>query len=255
MFDLNGKVAVVTGASSGLGRDAAIAYAEAGADLVLLARRLERLEELAEDIKEMGREVLAIKMDVTNEENVKAGIQQAYDHFGHLDILLNNAGIAVRGGVDSLTVEDFDKSMDVNVKGIFLVSKYVVKHMIDNKYGRIVNVASINAVMADKDDVFIRHSYNASKAAVLGLTKGMAASYGKYNITTNAIGPGLFESEMTEDTLFKSEAFLNLYQGLNPMSRPGKRGELNGTILYFSSDASSYTNGQFIVVDGGISIV
>ncbi len=117
MFDLNGKVAVVTGASSGLGRDAAIAYAEAGAKVVLLARRLERLEELAAEIK-MGRDVLAIKMDVTDEENVKAGIQQAYEHFGHLDILLNNAGIAVRGGVDSLTVEDFDKSMDVNVKGI-----------------------------------------------------------------------------------------------------------------------------------------
>ena len=214
MFELNGKVAVVTGASSGLGRDAAIAYAEAGADVVLLARRLERLEEVAEEIKKMGRDVLAIKMDVTDEENVKAGIQTAYDHFGHLDILLNNAGIAVRGGVDSLTVEDFDKSMDVNVKGIFLVSKYVVKHMMDNNYGRIVNVASINAIMADKEDVFIRHSYNASKAAVLGLTKG-----------------------------------------LNPMSRPGKHGELNGTILYFSSDASSYTNGQFIVVDGGMSIV
>lgn len=255
MFDLNGKVAVVTGASSGLGRDAAIAYAEAGADVVLLARRLERLEELAEEIKKMGRDVLAIKMDVTDEANVKAGIQQAFDHFGHLDILLNNAGIAVGGGVDSLTVEDFDKSMDVNVKGIFLVSKYVVKHMMDNNYGRIVNVASINAIMADKEDVFIRHSYNASKAAVLGLTKGMAASYGKYNITTNAIGPGLFESEMTENTLFKSDDFLNLYQGLNPMSRPGKHGELNGTILCFSSDASSYTNGQFIVVDGGMSIV
>ena len=255
MFDLNGKVAGVTGASSGLGRDAAIAYAEAGADVVLLARRLERLEELAEEIKKMGRDVLAIKMDVTDEANVKAGIQQAFDHFGHLDILLNNAGIAVGGGVDSLTVEDFDKSMDVNVKGIFLVSKYVVKHMMDNNYGRIVNVASINAIMADKEDVFIRHSYNASKAAVLGLTKGMAASYGKYNITTNAIGPGLFESEMTENTLFKSDDFLNLYQGLNPMSRPGKHGELNGTILYLSSDASSYTNGQFIVVDGGMSIV
>ena len=255
MFDLNGKVAGVTGASSGLGRDAAIAYAEAGADVVLLARRLERLEELAEEIKKMGRDVLAIKMDVTDEANVKAGIQQAFDHFGHLDILLNNAGIAVGGGVDSLTVEDFDKSMDVNVKGIFLVSKYVVKHMMDNNYGRIVNVASINAIMADKEDVFIRHSYNASKAAVLGLTKGMAASYGKYNITTNAIGPGLFDSEMTENTLFKSDDFLNLYQGLNPMSRPGKHGELNGTILYLSSDASSYTNGQFIVVDGGMSIV
>ena len=141
MFDLNGKVAVVTGASSGLGRDAAIAYAEAGAKVVLLARRLERLEELAAEIKKMGRDVLAIKMDVTDEENVKAGIQQAYEHFGHLDILLNNAGIAVRGGVDSLTVEDFDKSMDVNVKGIFLVSKYVVTHMIANNYGKIVNIS------------------------------------------------------------------------------------------------------------------
>ena len=251
MFDLSGKVAVVTGASSGLGRDAAIAYAEAGADVVLLARRLERLEELAEEIKKMGRDVLAIKMDVTDEENVKAGIQQAYDHFGHLDILLNNAGI----GVDSLTVEAFDKSMDVNVKGIFLVSKYVVQHMIENKYGKIVNVASINAVMADKADIFIRHSYNASKAAVVGLTKGMAASYGKHNITTNAVGPGLFESEMTEDTLFKSDDFLTMYNTMNPMSRPGRRGELNGTILYFSSEASSYTNGQFIIVDGGTSIV
>lgn len=255
MFDLSGKVAVVTGASSGLGRDAAIAYAEAGADVVLLARRLERLEELAEEIKKMGRDVLAIKMDVTDEETVKAGIQQAYDHFGHLDILLNNAGIAVHGGVDSLTVEAFDKSMDVNVKGIFLVSKYVVQHMIENKYGKIVNVASINAVMADKADIFIRHSYNASKAAVVGLTKGMAASYGKHNITTNAVGPGLFESEMTEDTLFKSDDFLTMYNTMNPMSRPGRRGELNGTILYFSSEASSYTNGQFIIVDGGTSIV
>ncbi|GCF95897.1 short-chain dehydrogenase [Enterococcus florum] len=255
MFDLTGKVAVVTGASSGLGRDAAMAYAQAGADVVLLARRLERLEALAEELKGMGRDVLAIKMDVTDEESVKSGIAQAYEHFGHLDILLNNAGIAVGGGVDTLTVEDFDKSIDVNVKGIFLVSKYVVKHMIENEYGRIVNIASVNAVIADKDDIFVRHSYNASKAAVLGLTKGMAATYGKNNITVNAIGPGLFESEMTEDTLFKSDDFLTLYYGLNPMNRAGKQGELNGTILYFSSDAASYTTGQFIVVDGGMSIV
>lgn len=255
MFDLTGKVAVVTGASSGLGKDAAIAYAKAGADVVLLARRLERLEEVAAEITALGREALPLKMDVTDEANVEVSIQQAYEHFGHLDILLNNAGIAVRGGVDTLSVEDFDKSMDVNVKGIFLVSKFVVRHMMANDYGKIVNVASINAVIADKNDTFVRHSYNASKAAVLGLTKGMAATYGKNNITVNAIGPGLFESEMTEDTLFKSEQFLNLYNGLNPMNRPGKPGELNGTILYFSSEASSYVTGQFIIVDGGMSIV
>lgn len=255
MFDLKGKVAVVTGASSGLGRDAALAYAQAGADVVLLARRLERLEEVAAEIKELGREALPLKVDVTNEENVKAAIEAAVAHFGHLDILLNNAGIAVRGGVHTLTEEEFDKSMDINVKGIFLVSKYVIQNMMEHNYGKIVNVASVNAVIADKDDMFIRHGYNTSKAAVLGLTKGMAASYGKYNITVNAIGPGLFESEMTAGSLFKSDAFLESYNGTNPMCRPGRKGELNGTILYFSSDASSYTTGQFIVVDGGTTII
>ncbi|MDQ0359518.1 NADP-dependent 3-hydroxy acid dehydrogenase YdfG [Breznakia pachnodae] len=171
MFDLKGKVAVVTGASSGLGKDAAIAYAKAGADVVLLARRKDRLDEVAKEIKELGVDVLPIQMDVTDEDSVKKGIDEAVEHFGHLDILLNNAGVAVRGGVDSLSVEDFDKSMDVNVKGIFLVSKYVVANMMKNKYGKIVNTASINAVIADKDDTFIRHSYNASKAAVLVLQK------------------------------------------------------------------------------------
>lgn len=255
MFDLQGKVAVVTGASSGLGKDAAIAYAKAGADVVLLARRLDRLEEVANEIKALGRDALAIKVDVTDEENVKDAIAKAVDHFTHLDILLNNAGIAVRGGVDSLTEADFDKSMDINVKGVYFVSKYVVQNMMKNNYGKIVNVSSVNAVIADKSDTFIRHGYNASKSAVLGLTKGMAASYGKYNITVNAIGPGLFESEMTAESLFKSDDFLNSYNAQNPMCRPGRQGELNGTILYFSSEASSYTTGQYIVIDGGTTIV
>ncbi|HAH62632.1 MAG TPA: short-chain dehydrogenase, partial [Treponema sp.] len=125
----------------------------------------------------------------------------------------------------------------------------------ERKYGKIVNIASVNAVVADKNDVFVRHSYNASKAAVKGLTLGMAASYAQYGITVNAVGPGLFESEMTSETLFKSKEFLDMYDRLNPSSRPGQRGELNGTILYLSSDASSYVQGQLIVVDGGGSIV
>lgn len=255
MFDLNGKVAVVTGASSGLGRSVAIAYAKSGADVVLLARRKERLEEVAKEIKTLGKEALAIEMDVTDEESVKNGIAEAVKHFGHLDILFNNAGIAVGGGVTQLSVEEFEKSFDVNVKGIFLLSKYVVPHMIEQNYGKIVNTASVNAIIADKEDTFIRHGYNASKAAVLGLTLGMAASYGKNNITVNAIGPGLFETEMTKDTLFKSKEFLQMYSYSNPMSRPGKTGEVDGTVLYLSSDASSYVTGQFITIDGGATIV
>ncbi len=255
MFDLNGKVAVVTGASSGLGADAAIAYAKQGADVAILARRIDKLEEVKKEILTLGRKCLALECDVTNEENVKNTIDTVLKEYGHIDILLNNAGVAVGGGVDTLTEEAWDKSMDTNVKSIFLVSKYVIPGMKERNYGKIVNIASVNAVVCDKLDIFIRHSYNASKAAVLGLTKAMAASYAKFGITVNAIGPALFETEMTANTLFKSEEFLKGYSALVPASRPGKKGELNGTVIYLSSDASNYVNGQFILVDGGFTIV
>lgn len=255
MFDLNGKVAVVTGASSGLGADAAIAYAKQGANVAILARRMDKLEEVKKEIDSLGKKCLALECDVTNEENVKNTIDTVLKEYGHIDILLNNAGVAVGGGVDTLTEEAWDKSMDTNVKSIFLVSKYVIPCMKERNYGKIVNIASVNAVVCDKMDIFIRHSYNASKAAVLGLTKAMAASYAKFGITVNAIGPALFETEMTANTLFKSEEFLKGYSALVPASRPGKKGELNGTVIYLSSDASNYVNGQFILVDGGFTIV
>ena len=255
MFDLKGTVAVITGASSGLGKDAAIDYAKAGAKVGLIARRVEKLEEVSKEIEALGGEVLAVKCDVTVEEDVKNAVEEVLEKFGKIDILLNNAGIAVRGGVETLTEEEWNKSMDTNVKGIYFACKYVIPGMKAQNYGKIVNVSSINAILADKSEIFIRHSYNASKAAVIGLTRGMAASYAKNGITVNAVCPGLFESEMTEGTLFKSDQFLAGYNMQCPTSRPAKKGELNGTIIYFSSDASSYVTGQHIVVDGGISIV
>lgn len=254
-FDLEGKVAVVTGASGGLGADAAMAYAQNGADVALLARRKDRLEALAKEIESTGRKALAVQCDVANEESVENAIEEVINYFGKIDILLNNAGVAIRGGVCDLCVEDWDKGMDVNVKGIYLVSKHVIPHMIENNYGKIVNTSSINSVAGDKNDVFIRHVYNASKAAVRGLTMGMACSYGKYGITINAVGPGLFESEMTADTLFKSDDFLEAYSRIVPLNRPAKKGELNGPILFLSSEASSYVTGQTIFVDGGFSVV
>jgi NAD(P)-dependent dehydrogenase (short-subunit alcohol dehydrogenase family) len=254
-FDLKGKVAVVTGASGGLGADAAMAYAQNGADVALLARRKDRLESLANKIKLTGRKALAVQCDVANEESVENAIEEVINYFGKIDILLNNAGVAIRGGVCDLCVEDWDKGMDVNVKGIYLVSKHVIPHMIENNYGKVVNTSSINSVAGDKNDVFIRHVYNASKAAVRGLTMGMACSYGKYGITINAVGPGLFESEMTSDTLFKSDDFLKAYSRIVPLNRPAKKGELNGPILFLSSEASSYVTGQTIFVDGGFSVV
>ena len=223
LFDLTGRVAVVTGASSGLGADAARAYAGQGADVALLARRVEKLKTVADEIAATGRKVLVVGCDVTDEEQVRKAIGQVVARFGKIDILLNNAG--------------------------------VVPHMRERRYGKIVNISSVNALIADKSPLLARHVYNASKAAVLGLTIGMAASYGVDGITVNAVCPGLFESEMTEDTLFKNEEFMRMYNFTDPMSRPGRRGELNGTILYFSSDASSYVTGQHVVVDGGASTV
>lgn len=255
LFDLTGKVAVVTGASSGIGKEAAIAYAEMGADVALLARRVDKLEDVKKEIEKIGRRAICIECDVTKENSVKKSVDEVLSAFDHIDILLNDAGVAVRGGVDTLEEEDWDKSFNTNVKGIYLMCKYVIPGMKERMYGKIVNVSSVNAIVADKNDMFIRHSYNASKAAVIGLTKGMACSYARYNITVNAIGPGLFETGMTENTLFKSEEFLRGYNALNPSSRPGRHGEVNGTILYLSSDASSYIEGQFIAIDGGGSIV
>ncbi|ADL53967.1 SDR family NAD(P)-dependent oxidoreductase [Clostridium cellulovorans] len=255
MFELNGKVAVVTGASSGLGKDAALAYAKEGVNVALLARRVEKIEEIAKEVESLGVKAIAIKCDVAKEEEVKVAIETIVNEFGRIDILLNNAGVTAHGGVDSLSEEEWNKVMDINVKGIYLVSKYVIPVMKEQNYGKVINISSVNAILGEKGGIFIRHAYNTSKAAVLGLTKAMGASYAQYGITVNAICPGLFESEMTERTLFTSQKFLEKYNTLCPASRPGKKGELNGTIFYFSSDASSYVTGQYIVVDGGISIV
>lgn len=255
LFDLSGKVAVVTGASSGLGADAARAYAECGADVALLARRKDRLQILAAEIEKTGRKALAVACDVSDEQNVREAVAEVMTCFGRIDILLNNAGVAVGGTVEQLSLADWDRSMNINVKGMYLMSKYVIPHLREHGSGKIVNIASVNAFVADKNPLLARHVYNASKTAVCGLTMGMAASYMQENITVNSIGPGLFESEMTIGTLFANRDFLNFYNAFTPAGRPGRKGELNGTIIYLSSDASSYVTGQHIVVDGGFTIV
>ncbi len=255
IFDLKKRVAVITGASSGLGADAAKAYAQAGAKVAILARRKEKLDALAEELKAMGNDAIAVQCDVSNEESVSAAVDEIIRQYGKIDILLNNAGVATKGSVEELSADAWDRTMDVNVKGIYLMSKYVVPHMKENNYGKIVNISSVNAIIADKNPLLARHSYNASKAAVKGLTTGMAASYMQNNITVNAVGPALFESEMTSGTLFANDKFMGMYNALNPASRPAKKGELNGTLVYLSSDASSYVTGQYILVDGGMSII
>lgn len=253
-FDLTGKVAVVTGASSGLGASAAVAYAEAGAKVAVLARRLEKLEITKKKIEEAGGTAIAIRCDVSREEDVKSAFDTIISEFGTVDILLNAAGIAVLGGVDAMDTEGWKRACDTNLTGPMLTAKYALPYMKEKKYGKIVNIASVNALYSDKDDVIARHSYNATKGGVLGLTKGMAGTYAKYGITVNAIGPGLFPTEMTED-LLAMPGYIDAFGAKNPTGRTGKEDELNGAVLFLSSDASSYVQGQFIIVDGGDTLV
>src|SRR5574344_1360044 len=177
MFDLNGKVAVVTGGSSGLGRQAAVALAKQGADVAILDINVDNLKEARKEVLATGKRCIAIVCDVTKEDTVKKTIDIIKEKLGTIDILVNDAGVAVHGGVDTLTEEEWDKSMNVNVKSIFLLSKYIIPIMKEKKYGKVINIASVNSIICDKSPLFIRHSYNASKAAVLGVTKAMAASY------------------------------------------------------------------------------
>ena len=248
LFDLTSKVAVIVGASSGIGVQVAKALANEGANVAILARRYDKLKEVAKEIETLGVKALPVKCDVTSEEEVKNAVNSIIKEYGKIDILFNNAGVASMADVDSLDENEWNRVMDTNVKGIFLMTKYVVPYMKNNHYGKIINTSSVMSSVAAKAAPL--HAYEASKSAVLGLTRGMASSWAQYGITVNAICPGLFKTEMTENTLFE-ESFLMRYNAVCPASRPGKEGELNGAVIYFASDASNYTTGQALFVDGG----
>jgi NAD(P)-dependent dehydrogenase (short-subunit alcohol dehydrogenase family) len=241
---------VVSGASSGIGVQFAKALAGQGANVAIMARRFEKLEAVAKEIEREYPDirVLPVKCDATVESQVADAIAKVIDTFGKIDILMNNAGIVDAVPLHLLEEAQWDKVIDSDLKSVFLVSKHVIPHMMKAKYGRIINTASMLGAVGSV--TVPTHSYNAAKSGVVNLTRGMAAFYGKFGITVNAIGPSLFYSEMTEDSLFK-EPFLTYYKNTCSLGREGHEGELDGAVLYFASDASSYTTGQTLLIDGG----
>jgi len=248
MFDLIGKIAVVTGASSGLGVQYAKALASQGADVVLLARRVDKLETVKNEILATGRRCIALKCDVTVEGEIVFAIHQIMHTFGRIDILINNAGTSAISPAEKMSESDWDKVLDVNLKGVFLVAKHVGTQMIKQNYGKIVNISSIFGCVGNSSFPVV--NYHAAKHGVIGITKALAAEWAKYNITVNAIGPGFFESEMTASAI-NTDDFKRYVEVSCPMKRIGKPGELNGAMIYLSSDASTYVTGQTIFVDGG----
>lgn len=256
MFTVEGKVAIVTGGASGLGLNFAKVYARYGANVALLDVRQDRLDAAAAEIRAAyGREVLPLVCDVTSAEQCQRAVDTILEKFGTIDILCNNAGISIVGGVHSMAPEDWQKVVSVNINGIFNLCHAVLPHMMEQKYGKIVNIASINATLMAKDhEVAPRQAYNTTKAAVLGMTRSLAAAYGKFNITVNAISPCMFRTEMSAP-LYEIKEVYEKALARSPMNRTGEPHEMDGALIFLSCDESSYITGQNIVADGGYGLV
>ena len=232
MFNLKGRVVVVSGASSGLGAQMAEGFAKQGADLVITARRIERLEQLAEKIRKLGVRCLPIKCDVTNVEDVNNAAKIAEEEYGKIDVLVNCAGSAKNNGVLNMTDEEWQFTIDTDLSSVFYVTRAFANIMKKNNYGRIINIASMYGLVGNTamDTV----AYHSSKGGVVNFTRAVAAELAKYNITCNAICPGYFATELTEETL-KTEAFTNYMKATVPLGRYGHEGELNAGAIFLAS--------------------
>jgi len=247
-FRLDGRVAVVTGASSGLGERFARVLAGAGASVVVAARRAERLESLAGDLAD----AIAVACDVVRAEDRQRLIDTSLERFGHIDILVNNAGIGTPEPAESETPQHFAEVLDVNLTAAFALSQLAAPPMIEAGSGRIVNVVSILGIVGSGQIPFA--AYSASKAGLIGLTRDLAGEWARKGIRVNALAPGWFASEMTAE-MFADDRSMAWVARNAPMGRAGEPHELDGALLYLASDASSYVTGQVLAVDGGWTAV
>lgn len=252
MFNLKGRVAVITGASSGLGKQMSKGFAESGADLVLLARRMERLEELKSELEEKGVKVLPIKCDVTNTEDVNNAAKISEETFGKVDILINCAGSSKDKGVLEMEDDEWNFTIDTDMTSVFKVTRAFGNIMKKNNYGRIINIASMYGLVGNDEIPTI--AYHASKGGVVNFTRAAAAELAKYNITVNAICPGYFYTELTTNVL-DTERFQTFAKTHVPMKRYGKEGELNAGAIFLASDEASYVTGVILPIDGGYTCV
>jgi NAD(P)-dependent dehydrogenase (short-subunit alcohol dehydrogenase family) len=247
LFDLSGRVAVVTGSTRGIGRSLAQGLACQGADLVVTSRNQQDCDVAAGEIRALGRAVLAKSCDVTDLRSVRGLAEAVLAEFGKVDILVNNAGTALTKPAEDLDEEDWDRVMDVDLKGVFLCSTVFGRHMIARRAGKIVNIASMLGLVGDKQIL----PYCAAKGGVVQMTRALALEWARYNIQVNALCPGYVKTAMNEADITGNEKIYSHIIGKTPMRRLGEVDELIGPLVFLASDASSFMTGQMLVVDGG----
>jgi len=244
---LTGKVALVTGASRGIGRVTALTLAEQGADVVVCARSAELLTEVASQIEALGRRALAVTADVSKTADIENLLEKALATFGRVDILVNNAGITRDGLLMRMKDEDWDSVLDTNLKSAFLLSRSLAKVMSKQRYGRIINISSVVGEIGNPGQA----NYAASKAGLLGLTKSVARELARRNVTVNAVTPGFIETEMTD--ALGENARQELLSKI-PLGRLGQAEDVAHAVLYLASDHAGYVTGQALGVNGGMSM-
>ena len=246
-FDFTGKTIFITGSTRGLGYRFSSVLAKHGASVVVTSRKQVDCDVVAEGLKrEYGIDAMGIVVDVTDMSTIESAVKKTTDKFGKIDILINNAGTAITKRVEQLTEEDWDRVIDVDLKGVFLTSLVVGRHMIENKHGNIINVASMLALSGDKQVL----PYCVAKGGVLQMTRAMALEWCKYDIRVNAICPGYVKTDINAKDLENEKIATHILSRI-PMRRFATADEMDGAILYLASDASSYMTGQYILLDGG----
>ena len=249
LFDLTGKVALVTGTSRGLGQYMGRALARAGADLVITSRKLADLESFRAEVAALGREAFPVELDVRNYDSIQHATKAAIEHYGKIDILVNNAGLNVRKAAVDLTWDEWNLVLETNLRGEFFVAQAVARDsMIPRKYGRIINIGSVTSVFGYAGLT----PYSASRGGVKQMTMSLADDWGHHGITVNCLAPGWFKTAQNA-VLYENKEWLEYIVDRIPLRRPGAPADLDGAVVFLASDASEYFTGQTMLVDGGIT--
>lgn len=250
LFDLKGKTAIVTGGGIGLGQQMALGLAEAGADIVICSRKLEKCQEMARQIESLGRKALALRCDLNREEEIDQVVKEILKAFGKVDILVNNAGRTWGGPVEELKVADWKKVIDLNITGTFQFTQRIGKEMIQQRSGKIINIVSYAGLIGTDPEYLNAIAYNTSKGGLIAFTKDLAVKWSVYGIQVNAISPGWFLTEMTK---WSTEHHGKKMVDRLLVKRFGGEDDLKGAVVFLASRASDYVTGHVLSVDGGLT--